>query len=215
LPGFIGGEVDFDGQAGRLYRFWRLTSWKILEEMRRECVQRRADGTKVRKQRHRLWHQGFWLTVQAKAALVWDQRFWAGTATRGNRGSRSGDVDTLREALGIMPSSLGIREDCIRFHNILEGRGALGTNAVGMIEFGQLAVGMPDIPSCRRPGTGSVEWEWLPILKQSLIQMPMQFSRDPYVVEIPGRMGICMPYVVYPINASKMFVRELFYIQIA
>jgi hypothetical protein len=64
-------------------------------------------------------------------------------------------------------------------------------------------------------GTGSVEWKWLPILKQSLIQMPVQFSRDPYVVEIPGRMGICVPYVVYPINASKMFVRELFYIQIA
>jgi hypothetical protein len=45
--------------------------------------------------------------------------------------------------------------------------------------------------------------------------MPVQFSRDPYVVEIPGRMGICMPYVVYPINASRVFVRELFYIQIA
>jgi hypothetical protein len=64
-------------------------------------------------------------------------------------------------------------------------------------------------------GTGSVEWEWLPILKQSLIQTPVQFSRDPYVVEIPGRMGIWMPYVVYPINASRVFVRELFYIQIA
>jgi hypothetical protein len=64
-------------------------------------------------------------------------------------------------------------------------------------------------------GTGSVEWEWLPILKQSLIQMPVQFSRDPYVVEIPGRMGICMPYVVYPINASRVLVRALFYIQIA
>jgi hypothetical protein len=64
-------------------------------------------------------------------------------------------------------------------------------------------------------GTGSVEWEWLPILKQSLIQTPVQFSRDPYVVEIPGRMGICMPYVIYPINASRVFVRELFYIQIA
>ena len=64
-------------------------------------------------------------------------------------------------------------------------------------------------------GTGSVEWEWLPILKQSLIQTPVQFSRDPYGVEIPGRMGICMPYVVYPINASRVFVRALFYIQIA
>ena len=64
-------------------------------------------------------------------------------------------------------------------------------------------------------GTGSVEWEWLPILKQSLIQTPVQFSRDPYVVEIPGRMGICMPYVIYPINSSRVFVRELFYIQIA
>ena len=53
------------------------------------------------------------------------------------------------------------------------------------------------------------------ILKQSLIQTPVQFSRDPYVVEIPGRMGMCMPYVVYPINASRVFVRELFYIQIA
>ena len=64
-------------------------------------------------------------------------------------------------------------------------------------------------------GTGSVEWEWLPILKQSLIQTPVQFSRDPYVVEIPGRMGICMPYVIYPINSSRVFVCELFYIQIA
>jgi len=64
-------------------------------------------------------------------------------------------------------------------------------------------------------GTGSVEWEWLPILKQSLIQTPVQFSRDPYVVEIPGRMGICMPYVIYPINSSRVFVRGLFYIQIA
>ena len=64
-------------------------------------------------------------------------------------------------------------------------------------------------------GTGSVEWEWLPILKQSFIQTPVQFSRDPYVVEIPGRMGICMPYVIYPINSSRVFVRELFYIQIA
>jgi hypothetical protein len=63
---------------------------------------------------------------------------------------------------------------------------------------------------CLDWGTGSVEWEWLPILKQSLIQTPVQFSRDPYVVEIPGRMGICMPYVVYPINASRVFVRELF-----
>jgi hypothetical protein len=43
----------------------------------------------------------------------------------------------------------------------------------------------------------------------------VQFSRDPYVVEISGRMGIYMPYVVYPINASRVFVRELFYIQIA
>ena len=65
------------------------------------------------------------------------------------------------------------------------------------------------------PGTGSVEWEWLPILKQSLIQTPVQFSRDSYVVEMPGRMGICMPYVVYPINSSRVLVRELFYIQIA
>jgi hypothetical protein len=54
-------------------------------------------------------------------------------------------------------------------------------------------------------GTGSVEWERLPILKQSLIQTPVQFSRDLYVVEIPGRMGICMPYVVYPINSSRVF----------
>jgi len=64
-------------------------------------------------------------------------------------------------------------------------------------------------------GTGSVEWEWLPILKQSLIQTPVQFSRDLYVAEMPGRMGICMPYVVYPINSSRVLVRELFYIQIA
>jgi len=34
-------------------------------------------------------------------------------------------------------------------------------------------------------------------------------------LEIPGRMEICMPYVVYPINSSRVFVRELFYIQIA
>src|SRR6266581_8763500 len=54
-------------------------------------------------------------------------------------------------------------------------------------------------------GTGSVEWEWLPILKQSLIQMPVQFSRDLYVAEMPGRMGICMPYVVYPINSSRVW----------
>ena len=59
-------------------------------------------------------------------------------------------------------------------------------------------------------GTGSVEWEWLPILKQSLIQTPVQFSRDLYVAEMPGRMGICMPYVVYPINSSRVLVRELF-----
>jgi hypothetical protein len=65
------------------------------------------------------------------------------------------------------------------------------------------------------PGTGSVEWEWLLILKQSLIQTPAQFSRDPYVVEMPGRMGICMPYVVYPLNSSRVLVRALFYIQIA
>src|SRR3989442_8160520 len=64
-------------------------------------------------------------------------------------------------------------------------------------------------------GTGSVEWECLSILKQSLIQTPVQFSRDPYVVEMPGRMEICMPYVVYPINSSRVLVRELFYIQIA
>src|SRR5438128_5530421 len=61
-----------------------------------------------------------------------------------------------------------------------------------------------------RKGTGSVEWEWLPILKQSLIQTPVQFSRDLYVAEMPGRMGICMPYVVYPINSSRVLVRELF-----
>ena len=72
--------------------------------------------------------------------------------------------------------------------------------------------GIADTTSSSYRGTGSVEWEWFPILKQRLIQMPVQFSRDPYVVEIPGRMGICMPYVVYPINASKMFVRELFHI---
>jgi hypothetical protein len=54
-------------------------------------------------------------------------------------------------------------------------------------------------------GTGSVEWEWFPILKQSLIQTPVQFSSDLYVVEIPGRMGICRPYVVYPINSSRVF----------
>src|SRR2546429_8124757 len=59
-------------------------------------------------------------------------------------------------------------------------------------------------------GTGSVEWEWLPILKQSLIQTPVQFSRDLYVAEMPGRMGICMPYVVYPINSSRVLVPELF-----
>src|SRR5438093_5775287 len=62
----------------------------------------------------------------------------------------------------------------------------------------------------RTEGTGSVEWEWLPILKQSLIQTPVQFSRDLYVAEMPGRMGICMPYVVYPINSSRVLVRELF-----
>ena len=54
-------------------------------------------------------------------------------------------------------------------------------------------------------GTGSVEWECLPILKQPFIQTPVQFSSDPCVVGIPGRMGICMPYVVYPINSSRVY----------
>src|SRR5215471_21797196 len=59
-------------------------------------------------------------------------------------------------------------------------------------------------------GTGSVEWEWLPILKQPFIQTPVQFSRDPCVVGIPGRMRICMPYVVYPINSSRVFGARTF-----
>ena len=50
-----------------------------------------------------------------------------------------------------MPPSLGVGEDFIGFYDILEGRGALGTDAVGMIEFGQLPVGMQNIPVCRRP----------------------------------------------------------------
>src|SRR5207302_11293309 len=66
------------------------------------------------------------------------------------------------------------------------------------------------IPPFCVQGTGSVEWEWIPILKRSLIQTPVQFSRDLYVAEMPGRMGICMPYVVYPINSSRVLVRELF-----
>src|SRR4030095_15243122 len=112
-----------------------------------EGVNRRADGAKISEQRHGLWHEGFWLTVQAKAALVWDQRFWAGAPNRGRRG---GDVDKLRQALSIMPPSLGVGEDFIGFYDVLEGRGALGTDAVRMIEFGQLPVGMQNIPVCRR-----------------------------------------------------------------
>ena len=54
-------------------------------------------------------------------------------------------------------------------------------------------------------GTGSVEWECLPILKQSFIQTPVRFSSDPCVVGIPGRMGIYMPYIVYPINSARVF----------
>src|SRR4030095_4702038 len=104
-----------------------------------ERVNRRADGAKVREKRHGLGHEGFRLTVQAKAALGWDQRFWAGAP---HRGSRGGDVDKLRQALSIMPPALGVAEDCIRFHDVLERRSALGTDAVGMIEFGELPVGM-------------------------------------------------------------------------
>ena len=44
-------------------------------------------------------------------------------------------------------------------------------------------------------GTGSLEWECLPILKQSLIQTPVQFSRDLYVAE----MG-------YPLKAGQLDV---------
>jgi hypothetical protein len=37
-----------------------------------------------------------------------------------------------------MPPAFGVGEHCIGFHDVLEGRRALGTDAVGMIEFGQL-----------------------------------------------------------------------------
>jgi hypothetical protein len=40
----------------------------------------------------------------------------------------------------------------------------------------------------RFPGTGSVEWACLPILKQPFLQTPVQFSRDPCVVGMPGRV---------------------------
>jgi hypothetical protein len=115
--------------------------------MVRERVERRAHGAKVRQERHGLWHEGFWVAVQAKTALFWNERFWAGAPYGGRRG---GDVDKLRQALSIMPPSLGVGEDLIGFHDILEGRGALRTDAVRMIEFRQLPVGMENIPVCRR-----------------------------------------------------------------
>src|SRR3977135_403178 len=112
-----------------------------------KCVKRGTNGTKVREKRQGLWHKGFRVAVQAKAALFGDQRFWAGAP---HRGSSGGDVDKLRQALGIMPPALGVGEDFIGFHDVLEGRGALGTDAVGVIEFSQLSVGMQNIPVCRR-----------------------------------------------------------------
>src|SRR4030095_392731 len=147
LQSFIGGKPDFDRQASKLHRFCRLTSRKIMANMVIERVKRRADGVKVSQQRHALWHEGLRLAVQAEAALFWDQRFWTGAANRGNRGSSGGDVDKLRQALGIMPSSLGVGEDFIGFHDVLEGRGAWGTDAVRMIEFGQRSLGMQGIQS--------------------------------------------------------------------
>src|SRR4029434_10566540 len=132
LQGFIGGEPDFDRQAGKLHGLWRRTSRKILDEVVRERVTRRADGPKIREERHGLWHEGFRLAVQAKAALGWDQRFWAGAPYGGRRG---GDVDKLRQAIRIMPPSLGVGEDFIRFHDVLERRSALETHARGTIEL--------------------------------------------------------------------------------
>ena len=116
-----------------------------------ERVKRRADGAKVSKQRHGLWHKGFRLTVQAKAALGGDQRFWAGTPNRGHRGRRGRDVDKLRQALGIMSPAFGVGEHLIGFHDVLECRRALGTDAVGMIELGEFSVGMQNISGGRRP----------------------------------------------------------------
>jgi hypothetical protein len=50
-----------------------------------------------------------------------------------------------------MPPAFGVGEHRIGFHDVLEGRRALGTDAVGMIEFGQFAVGMQNISGGRRP----------------------------------------------------------------
>jgi hypothetical protein len=50
-----------------------------------------------------------------------------------------------------MPPALRVGEDFIGFHDVLEGRGALGTDAVRMIEFGELSIGMQNIPGGRRP----------------------------------------------------------------
>src|SRR6267378_7648660 len=64
-------------------------------------------------------------------------------------------------------------------------------------------------------GTGSVEWECLPILKQPFIQTPVQFSSDPCVVGIPGRRGYACHTSSIPSTLRGCLVRELFYIQIA
>jgi hypothetical protein len=59
-----------------------------------------------------------------------------------------GDVDKLGEAMVIMPPSFGVREDLIGLHDVLEGRGALWTGAVWVIEFGTLPVCTQNITGC-------------------------------------------------------------------
>jgi hypothetical protein len=50
-----------------------------------------------------------------------------------------------------MPPALGVGKYLIGFHDVLEGCGTLGTNAVRVIEFGEFPVGMQDISGGRRP----------------------------------------------------------------
>src|SRR2546430_6751996 len=111
-----------------------------------KCVKRGTDGTKIREKRHGLWHKGFRVAVQAKAALFGDQRFWAGAP---HRGSSGGDVDKLRQALGIMPPALGGGGGFIGFPDVLAGCGGLGTDAGGGVEVSPLSVCLLDIPVCR------------------------------------------------------------------
>jgi hypothetical protein len=149
LQGFIGGEPDFDVEAFKPHRFGCPTSSKILQEAVIQGVQRGTDGAKVRQERHRLWHQRFWLALQAKVTLRRDQRFWLGAGAPDRGGGD--DLDKLREALIIMLPALGVGEDLIGFYDVLERRGTLWTNAVGMIEFGKVPVGTQNVTGCSSP----------------------------------------------------------------